>query len=330
MKDLGKEEIVLPDARPDSHSFRVDVLKGMFGTEKKIPSKYLYDREGSLLFERICTLEEYYIPVVEIAIMQKNIEEIARHVDCRRLHLVEYGCGDCVKTRLLMNHLFGLASYVPIDISLEQLQRAACDLEAEYPDIPVLPVCADYTREFRLPISRKDGGRKVVYFPGSTIGNFDPHDAVAFLEGIGGVCGEGGALLVGVDLKKDPFVMHGAYNDGEGVTAAFNLNLLKRIRRELGWDLRVEDFEHYAFYNPHRGRVEMHLVSLREQDIITGDGIVHFDTGESIWTESSYKYTLGEFARMAAAAGFGVCKYWTDERRWFAVYLLVNEGTRPQ
>jgi dimethylhistidine N-methyltransferase len=326
MKHIGEEETILPDSRPDSLSFREDVLRGMFGEVKKIPSKYLYDREGSLLFERICTLEEYYIPAIEMAIMRRNIEEIACYADSGGLHLVEYGCGDCVKTRLLIDHLFGLAGYVPIDISLEQLQRVVRDLEAEYPDLPVLPVCADYTREFHLPISWEDTGRKVVYFPGSTIGNFDPHDALAFLKGIAGVCGSGGGLLLGVDLKKDPMVLHRAYNDSEGVTAAFNLNLLERIRRELGWELRVEDFEHYAFYNPRRGRVEMHLVSLKEQEIFTGDGIIHFDAGESIWTESSYKYTLGEFGKLASAAGFRVRKVWTDERQWFSVYYLLNGG----
>lgn len=326
MKSVEREELLLPGSRPDTDSFRKDVLKGLRKEEKEIPCKYLYDHTGSLIFERICELEEYYIPDTEKAIMEASIEEVARSIDGDLLHLVEYGCGDCAKTRLLLDHLRGLAAYVPIDISLEQLQRAAGDISAEYPELTVLPVCADYTRELSLPLSRGAGSRIVVYFPGSTIGNFDPVDALGFLEGIAGLCGEGGGLLIGVDLKKDPGVLHRAYNDGEGATASFNLNLLERIRRELGWDLRPENFRHYAFYNPRQSRVEMHLVSLEEQEVDTGEGMIHFDKGESIRTESSYKYSPCEFEELASAAGFRVTRSWTDERQWFSVQYLLRRG----
>jgi dimethylhistidine N-methyltransferase len=326
MKSSEKSEILLPRTRPDSHSFREDVLEGLLREEKRIPCKYLYDHEGSILFERICTLEEYYIPDIEKEIMLMKIEEIASCVDGQRLHLVEYGCGDCAKARLLMDHLSGLISYIPVDISLEQLRNTARDIDAEYPRLQVLPVCADYTREFTLPVSLEDAGRIVVYFPGSTIGNFDPPDVLTFLEGIAGFCGVGGGLLIGVDMKKDPRVLHRAYNDGKGVTAAFNLNLLERIRRELGWDIRVDDFEHYAFYNPGQSRMEMHLISLKEQEVDTGEGMIHFDEGESIWTESSYKYGRGEFEELAAAAGFKSVRSWSDDKQWFSVHYLLNEG----
>ncbi len=326
MKSIEGSEVLLPETRPDSHGFREDVLLGLTGEPKRLPCKYLYDHAGSLLFERICTLDEYYVPRVEKEIMLGNIGEIASHIDHPELRLVEYGCGDCVKTRLLLDHLEGLSAYIPIDISLEQLQETASDLDDEYPELTVLPVCADYTTEFSLPLSCEESGRTIVYFPGSTIGNFDPVDAVRFLKGISGVSGPGGGVLIGVDLKKDPRVMHEAYNDGEGATAAFNLNLLERIQRELGWDIDADDFEHYAFYNPMRSRMEMHLVSLKEQEIDAGDAAIHFDEGESIWTESSYKYGLGEFEQLAAAAGFRVLQAWSDDRQWFSVQYLLNDG----
>ncbi len=188
----------------------------------------------------------------------------------------------------------------------------------------MLPVCADYTSGFELPVASKPPVRKVAYFPGATIGNFDPVMAQHFLEHIAGVCGPGGALLIGVDLKKDPSVLHRAYNDSQGVTAAFNLNLLERINRELDCDFQVEWFEHYAFYNPREGRVEMHLVSLRDQTVRLDNMTIPFAKGESIWTENSYKFNLDEFELMAAAAGFKVEHVWTDEQQWFSVQYLVN------
>jgi len=326
MKSREGSETLLPETRPDSSSFREDVLRGLQKEQKELPCKYLYDHKGSLLFERICTLEEYYVPRVEKEIMLDNIEEISNRIGDPGLRLVEYGCGDCEKTRLLLDNIDGLSAYVPIDISLEQLQEAASDLANEYPELTVLPVCADYTGEFSVPVPDEKNGRTVVYFPGSTIGNFDPVDAVSFLADISRVCGSDGGVVIGVDLKKDPRVLHEAYNDGMGVTAAFNLNLIERIRRELGWDIDSDDFEHYAFYNPRHSRVEMHLVSLKDQEIDTGDDAIRFDEGESIWTESSYKYGLGEFEQLAAAAGFRVMRAWSDERQWFSVQYLLRDG----
>ncbi len=315
--------IAPPDHRPGNGHFLAEVLDGLGKAHKELPSKYFYDRRGALLFEDICNLEEYYIPRTEAAIMRENAAEMA-HLLGERLLLLEYGCGDCAKTRILLDNLKKPAGFVPIDISFEQLQRVGADLTREYPGLEVLPVCADYTCDFDLPRPAKPVGRRAVYFPGSTLGNFDPLPARRFLERMGAACGPGGALLIGVDPKKEPAVLHRAYNDSRGVTAEFNLNLLRRVNAELGADFALERFAHYAFYNPAESRVEMHLVSLAAQDVQIGEHVFAFAAGESIWTESSYKYTETEFAELAATAGFRVERIWTDARRWFSVQYLVN------
>ncbi len=323
---LSSTGLVTPDQRPGNGHFLSEVLKGLAKSPKELPSKYFYDRRGALLFEEICKLEEYYIPRTEIAIMRENAAEMA-HLLGDNLLLLEYGCGDCAKTRILLDHLRKPAGFVPIDISFEQLLRVSSDLIYEYPGLEVLPVCADYTGDFELPRSRKLTARTAVFFPGSTLGNFDPLPARRFLERMGGACGPGGALLIGVDLKKDPAILHRAYNDSHGVTAAFNLNLLRRINAELGGDFVPERFAHYAFFNPVESRIEMHLVSLAPQEVHVADHSFRFTAGESIWTESSYKYTEHEFAALAASAGFRVERIWTDLRRWFSVqYLVFQRG----
>ena len=202
---------------------------------------------------------------------------------------------------------------------------AATQVAVRYPALEVLPVCADYTAYYQVPVPEQPVARRVVYYPGSTIGNFHPQQAQQFLQSVADVCGRNGALLIGVDLKKDPVVLHQAYNDAAGVTAAFNLNLLARINHELGADFQLDRFRHYAFYNPGAGRIEMHLVSLSEQTVLLGDNEVRFKHGESIWTESSYKYNRDEFARVADGAGFAVERVWTDAAELFSVqYLTVR------
>ena len=325
MDSTKESQIVLPDLRPDRNSFMQEVLAGLSKERKKLPCKYFYDERGSLLFEIICTMDEYYIPYVEMEIMETRIDDIVDHLG-RNVLLVEYGCGDCRKTRFLLENLREMAAYVPIDISWDQLLRVTGELGSEYPALELLPVCADYTNHFELPTAEKPVDRRVVYFPGSTIGNFDPAEARRFLERISEVCGPGGALLIGVDLKKDPRILHSAYNDSRGVTADFNLNMLVRMNRELQSDFQLDQFEHYAFYNPQEGRVEMHLVSTKEQVVHLDGRAIHFAEGESIWTESSYKYGLAEFERLAAGAGFRVKRVWTDKRRWFSVQFLLNLG----
>ena len=311
------------DFRPGHDRILAEILSGLQKSQKELPSKYFYDERGSYLYERICTLGEYYIPRTEAAIMDDHIGEMVELLGPRVL-LIEYGSGNCTKVRSLLANLSDLVAYVPFDISREQLLRVAQELASDYPQLEVLPVCADYTSSFELPAPRRPLARKVVYFPGSTIGNFDPIPAKHFLEHVAGVCGLGGAMLVGVDLKKDIGVLHSAYNDGEGITAAFNLNLLQRINNELNSDFNLDGFEHYAFYNPGESRIEMHLVSRRDQTVHIGDVTIPFARGESIWTESSYKFNLDEFEQMATAAGFKVEQVWTDEKQWFSVQYLVS------
>ena len=318
-------EIQLYDFNPGQDYFRTEVLNGLQKPQKELPCKYFYDKQGSLLYERICALDEYYIPCTEVAIMETYIEEIVQLLGPRVL-LIEYGSGSSTKTRILLDNLHDIVAYAPIDISREQLLRVTKQITLDYPGIEVFPVCADYTNDFELPIPKRHNGRVVVYFPGSTIGNFEPASAKLFLERIAEVCGPGGGLLIGVDLKKDPTLLHHAYNDSQGVTAAFNLNLLERINRELACDFQTEWFEHYAFYNPVEGRVEMHLVSMKDQTVHLDNTAIRFVQGESIWTESSYKYNLDEFERLAAAAGFKVEHAWIDKQKWFSIQYLVNPG----
>jgi len=311
------------DFKPGRESFLAEVLIGLRKSQKELPSKYFYDERGSRLFERICELEEYYIPRIEHSIMEAHIREIAELIG-PRIILVEYGSGNCEKVRFLIDHLHDPVAFIPLDISREQLLNVTKKLASIYPRLQVLPVCADYTSNFKLPIPRQASKRTVVYFPGSTISNFDPRPAKHFLEHVARVCGSNGALLIGVDLKKDPTILHSAYNDREGITAAFNLNLLERINRELECDFQLDQFHHYAFYNPRESRVEMHLISQKDQVVHLNNETVSFIRGESIWTESSYKYNLSDFEQMASAAGFKVERVWLDERQWFSVQYLVT------
>jgi dimethylhistidine N-methyltransferase len=322
MQDKNADGAISYDFKPGLERFLAEVLIGLRKPQKELPSKYFYDERGSKLFERICELKEYYITRIEASIMQAHIEEIVELIGPQVL-VIEHGCGNCEKVRFLMDHLHDPVAFIPIDISKEQLLQVSRELDSIYPQLQVLPVCADYTGNFELPIPKRESKRTVVYFPGSTISNFDPIPVEHFLEHVANLCRSNGALLIGVDLKKDPAVLHDAYNDGEGLTAAFNLNLLERINRELGCDFQLDAFEHYAFYNPRESRVEMHLISRKNQVVRINGETISFLKGESIWTESSYKYNVDEFKRMAAVAGFRVERVWVDERQWFSVQYLT-------
>lgn len=313
--------IRLQDFAPARDDFRSQVLHGLRQTLKTLPCKFFYDQRGSQLFDQICELDEYYLTRTEVTILRTHVAEMASAIGpkCR---IVEYGSGSSLKTRLLLDCAQGPAAYVPLDISREHLLEAASRLSAHYPKLNVLPVCADYTSGFSLP-ECEDARRTIIYFPGSTIGNFEPHDARQFLRAAARRAGSGGGLLIGVDLKKDPAVLHAAYNDAAGVTAQFNLNLLHRINRELEGSFLPDRFAHYAFYNPRLGRIEMHVVSLAAQEVAIGGEGISFREGETIFTESSYKYTLDEFASLAAAGGWKVEHIWTDERRLFSVQYLT-------
>ena len=312
----------LYDFAPEQQLFHEDVLRGLQAERKELPSKYFYDDLGSQLFEQICEQDEYYLTRTELSIMQERAREMAALLGPRCL-LIEYGSGSSTKTRLLLDALQDPAGYVPIDISRGQLLSSVTALHLAYPDLEVLPVHADYTSTFELPTPKKSVARKVAYFPGSTIGNFDRAHARHFLRQVATVC-QGGGLLIGVDLQKDFTILHRAYNDAQGITAQFNKHLLERINGELGANFQVQHFGHYAFYNPAQGRVEMHLVSLHDQTVQIREVVISFKRGESIWTESSHKYALDDFAHLAADAGFTVERVWTDPRALFSVQYLTT------
>lgn len=317
--------ISLHDLSPTQAASVAEVLRGLQSPQKELPCKLLYDEIGAQFFEQITALDEYYPTRAELRIMRAAATDIAARLGPECL-LIEYGSGSSLKTRILLDHVQRPAGYVPIDISREQLQQAATTLARSYPWLPILPVCADYTATFELPTGLPPCTRRVAYYPGSTIGNFVPEDARRFLTRIAEISGRDGGLLIGVDLKKDPLMLHRAYNDALGVTAAFNLNILVRLNRELGANFALDQFRHYAFYNPVFARVEMHLVSLTEQMVRVGPANIHFDRGESIWTEASYKYNPGEFAALAARAGWRVEQVWTDDRGLFSVQYLTIGG----
>jgi dimethylhistidine N-methyltransferase len=313
--------VSLHDCGPRSADFRAAVRAGLGEEAKSLPCKYFYDEHGSALFDRICQLPEYYPTRTELAITRRYARHIAETIGPVG-RLVEYGSGSSIKTRLLLDGLHNVGSYVPIDISREHLLRSAGVLAELYPAIAVQPVCADYTASFSLPPGDFAAEQTLAYFPGSTIGNFEPNEARTFLQNIRDLCGPGSGLLIGVDLKKDPARLHVAYNDAEGVTAEFNLNLLARINRELIGDIDLSAFTHYAAYNVDRGRVEMRLVSLARQSASAAGMRFTFGEGEGIFTESCYKYTLDGFEELADAAGYRVSSIWLDNDRLFSVQYL--------
>jgi L-histidine N-alpha-methyltransferase len=305
-----------------AEEFLADVLRGLSAPIRTLPCKYFYDAAGSELFERITELDEYYLTRTELAIMRQHVAEMAGLLGERCL-LVEYGSGSSTKTRLLLDHLREPVGYVPIDLSEEPLRLAADKIAANYPRVEVLPRCADFTQALELPVPRRSPARRVVYFPGSTIGNFRPDETVQLLRQTARLCGSGGAMLLGADLQKDRHILDAAYNDRHGITAAFNRNLLVRINRELGADFALNEFAHNAFYNAAEGRIEMHLVSRREQQVHVGGATFAFAAGDTIRTEYSYKYRLRDLHELAEAAGFEVERFWTDDREYFSVHYLT-------
>jgi L-histidine Nalpha-methyltransferase len=303
-----------------------DALRGLSAPQKWLPSKYFYDEHGSALFDAITELEEYYPTRTELSILQRHAPAMARQLgpDCA---LIEYGSGSSLKIRLLLDALDGLegvATYVPIDISGEHLLRSAGDVALDYPRLRVEPVVGDFTQHVQLPSSIEDSARRLVYFPGSTIGNLVPDEAVTLLRGIVNLVGPEGGALIGVDLEKPRDVIESAYNDAAGVTAEFNLNMLRRINRELDGDFDIGAFEHCAYFNDEHHRVEMHLVSQRAQVARIADRTFSFEAGESIRTEYSHKYTPERFEALARQAGLTIRQQWTDDRDWFGVFYLVH------
>jgi L-histidine Nalpha-methyltransferase len=312
------------DLAPGEDSFRDAVLAGLSDTPKSLPCKFFYDQRGSALFEAICEVPEYYLTRTELGILETYAGTIADRIgaNCR---LIELGSGASRKVRLLLGALEAPLAYVPVDISRSFLRDAAASIAADFPDLGVIAVCADYTRPFELP--RLDGppGKRVGFFPGSTIGNFEPEGVVAFLSHCGRLLGPGAEMLIGADVKKDKRILDAAYNDAQGLNAAFNLNLLHRIAKELDSDIAIDDFEHVAFYNPNAGRVELYIRSRKHQTAVIAGRRFSFAAGEMIHTENSYKYAIPEFRALAARAGFSALDTWTDPEGKFSVHYLRRD-----
>ena len=315
---------------PSAHAaaFKTDVVEGLSAAPKHMAAKYFYDGAGSLLFERITELPEYYPTRCEMRILRDHAAEIAKLIP-QGAALVEFGSGSSKKARIMLRAAPKLAAYVPVDICGEMLDQEAAELQPDFSQLKVLPVMADICHPFDLPAEAKAAPARIGFFPGSTIGNFEPHEAAAFLRNAGRILGAGATLIVGVDLIKPVEVLNAAYNDAAGITAKCNLNLLVRINRELGGTFKLDSFEHHAFYNRERHRVEMHLASLKRQKVKVAGETVEFRAGETIHTENSYKYSIESLGALARGAGWQPAGAWTDERKYFSIQAFILAEDRP-
>lgn len=299
------------------------LIAGLSAPQKTISPKYFYDERGSRLFDKITELPEYYLTDAELEIMRSNVDAMAALIG-RTASLIEFGSGSSLKTRILLEHIEDLAAYVPVDISQDHLWSSARKIRAEFPHVDVLPVVADFTRPFALPTPDIMPVKNVVYFPGSTIGNFERDEAMDLLRVMYEEAGENGALLIGVDLQKDIDIISRAYNDPAGVTAAFNLNMLRHLNSEYGANFNTDAFSHSAVYDEGEGRVVLELVSQEDQRFEIGDTEFAIADGETILTEYSHKYTLDGFQAMAHEVGFEIEKVWTDSEQLFSVQYCTR------
>jgi dimethylhistidine N-methyltransferase len=321
MSALARTAIAIESPGDAESAFARDVLDGLNATRKSLPPKYFYDVAGSALFEAITRLPEYYLTRTELGILQASAPQIARLVPPNAA-LVEFGSGATTKARILLRGAASFAAYVPVDISAEFLGEEAIRLERDFPRLAVLPVAADFMGPFELPAEVSLRPR-IGFFPGSTIGNFEPPEAAALFRNVARVLGRGATLIIGIDLVKDEAVLNAAYNDAAGVTAKFNLNLLARINRELGADFDLASFHHRAFYNRERRCIEMHLHSVRSQKVNIAGRTIAFRAGETIHTENSYKFTIEGFAAFAQRCGWTPRAVWTDRDGYFAVHAFT-------
>lgn len=317
--------IELLDLKPDLGDFMSEAITGLQQAQPSLPCKYFYDARGAELFERICELPEYYPTRVEVSILQQWLPQIAKLIgsDTR---IVEYGSGAGDKIRMLLDALPSATAYTPIDISREQLVSSAQALQQDYPALEILPVCADYQSELNLPNPSQAFARTLVFFPGSTLGNFTPEEALPFLQRLYRLSQQGdqpGMLLLGVDLKKDRQTLEAAYNDSQGITAAFNLNLLQRINQELDGEFELNNWQHRAHWNEQRGAIEMHLISTRQQTGRINGNYFEFAAGDSIHTENSFKYEPDELIQLIKHAGFTNTQQWLDPQQRFACVLAT-------
>ena len=313
--------IAFYDLLPPQQSMLEEVWAGLSKPQKELSPKFFYDARGCELFEAICNLPEYYPTRAELAIMRQHARAMAGMLG-RECSLIEIGCGNSDKTRALLEELKPRV-FTAVDIAREQLESSCAQLVMAFPDMRVVAVRADFARDFTLPADEPAVARRVLYFPGSTIGNFTPAGARAFLVRWAPLLGAGGGALIGVDLKKDPAILNAAYNDAQGVTAEFNLNVLRHLNRELGADFDLRAFRHAARYVAAAGRIEMHLVSLKAQRVTLAGRVLEFRADETIHTENSYKYDIAEFQALARSAGYAARECWTDIDRLFSVHYFT-------
>jgi dimethylhistidine N-methyltransferase len=316
----GAEALV--HAGADRDSFLNQAVNGLSQVPRSLPCKFFYDEQGAQLFGKICDLPEYYITRAELQILRLQGADIASALG-NHIELIGLGTGAGTKTRILLEELVDPVVYVPIDISREQLENSSARFRTLFPNLTILPICADYLEPFELPLPRPPSARSVIYFPGSTIGNFEPTTAEAFLARLAELVGSDGGLLIGVDLQKKASVIERAYNDNAGVTAAFNLNLLARANREIGADFVLQNWQHQAIYNATHGRIEMYLVSLADQLVRIGTEQFHCTKGERILTEYSYKHSPDGFRLLASNAGFRFERLWTDNDGLFGLFYFT-------
>ena len=319
-------DITLSDLQPTADDITGDVIAGLSTTPKTLPSKYFYDARGSGLFEQITHQPEYYLTRVELALLETSMPAIAAAV-APRAHVVEYGSGSGRKTHLLLDGLDDPVAYTPIEISRTALLASVARLAEAYPHVEMLPVCADFTQPVPLPVPARGNGQVLAFFPGSTLGNFLPAEAERLLRSMRATMGASGRALIGIDLDKEPALIEAAYNDAAGVTAAFTLNLLLRLNRDIGSDFDVAAFAHRAEYSRERMRIETHLVSLRDQQVHVAGQRFDFADGEAMAVEYSHKYTDASFAALAARAGLRVVARWNDPRDWFGLRMLERMPT---
>ncbi|HEX3818219.1 MAG TPA: L-histidine N(alpha)-methyltransferase [Chthoniobacterales bacterium] len=315
--------IALLDLEPATEDFLEQAIAGLTSSPRTLPSKFFYDERGSDLFQQISELPEYYVTRTETEILRRHSAEMGESIG-ENAELVGFGTGAGVKTRMLLSQLRNPIAYVPVDISKQRLTDSAEALSREMPNLEILPVCADYLQPIRLPTPSQKPDHIAVYFPGSTIGNLKPETAQHFLTRIARLCGKSGGLIIGVDLQKPREILEAAYNDSAGVTAAFNRNILVRANRELSADFDLDQWRHHAIYNDECSRIEMHLISQREQVVHLGEREFRFAPNEKIITEFSYKHTIEGFSELAASAGFQLAHFWTDPRKFFAVFHFTT------
>ena len=323
MSGMPTDSLSVINLHPVQSDARAEVLEGLSKPQKELPAKFFYDQTGSILFEEITSLPEYYLTRTEISILDEHAEEMVAMFG-PSFALIEYGSGSSRKVRILLDQLSGRAIYMPVDISLLYLKQSAAKLNDAYPNVTVVAVCADYTQPFEIP-SADEYDKRVIFFPGSTVGNLEPGLARTFFRDTAKLLKPGDGMLIGVDLKKDSSILNAAYNDSRGVTARFNLNILSRINRELHSDFDVEQFEHVAFYNESESRIEMHLRSRIAQEVHINSHRISFREGETIHTENSYKYSIEDFRRLLRDTGFTPVQVWTDPQNLFSVHYLAVE-----